>query len=57
MEFKLSQEDYNWLLLALGYAAGGARKDQDEVLFGHFIRIANVIGSHSPNFQPYEVPK
>lgn len=57
MELTLSQDEYLWLFLILGYAAAAARKDQDEDTLLNILRVTNAIGRNSCNFQPLLLPE
>jgi hypothetical protein len=48
----LTNEQYEVLILALGFAADGAK---DSRLFAAFIRLANAVNEGNPNWVPYEV--
>jgi hypothetical protein len=53
--FRLSDDDYHMLLLALGYATGAAREQNRPCLARSFIRVANAITRDNPNWKPFEV--
>jgi hypothetical protein len=48
----MTREEYNLLLIALGYATGAA-KNLD--LQQAFLRLVNMINEGNPNYTPYEV--
>lgn len=45
----MTQDDYNTLLWALGYATGGAESIYRDTLLG----LVNRLNIGNPNFQPY----
>lgn len=55
MSFELTEEQYQQLIFALGYAAGTAHKNENKELFWSIVRLTNAVGAHSPNYIPYAV--
>lgn len=54
----LKHSDYQWLLIALGYASGAASKAPGEkMLVSSFLRLANVMNEGNPEWTPYPIPK
>jgi hypothetical protein len=57
VEVSLTLDEYEMLLVALGFATASARMQNDQRLFANLIRIVNAVGRSSPGrFVPYEVP-
>jgi hypothetical protein len=52
MTFELSRDDFDFLLMALGYAAGKASLD-DQALTERIFKLANAINLKNPNWKPY----
>jgi hypothetical protein len=57
IQVNLTSEEYEGLLLLLGYATGAAMKEGGSKLACSFLRIANAVGRSSPNFIPYAIPE
>jgi hypothetical protein len=51
---KMSQEDWSFLLFALGYFTGGREKESERAVAIEFI---NRINEGNPEFKPYKVKK
>ncbi len=51
----MTVDQYELLLLALGYATGAASKDGSS-FFWTFVRLVNELNEGNPNFTPYELP-
>lgn len=54
--FTLSPNDYDLLLIMLGYAVGAAAERKDRHVLRIFLRLTNEINKNNPNFRPYELP-
>jgi hypothetical protein len=52
---KLSRDEFDTLLLALGYATGAADRDGNRRFFYAFMRITNAVNRDNPNFTPYAI--
>ena len=50
----MSREDYNLLLIVLGYATGGAIKDH-WIPAERMFELTNRLNQGNPNFTPYQV--
>lgn len=50
----ISHEDYNTLLLCLGFAAGSAMKETQLPMAHAFLKLANSINVGNPDWTPYE---
>jgi hypothetical protein len=50
----MTHQDYNALLLALGFAAGRA---DDKPMFWRLIGLVNRLNAGNPHFTPYEIPE
>jgi hypothetical protein len=48
-------DEFELLLMALGYAAGAAHRDHDQHLFWRWIKLANSINRGNPQYRPYEI--
>lgn len=55
IQAELDHDQYQLLLLAMGMAAGCARRDDNTKLFTDLIRLANVMFANDPAYRPYEV--
>jgi hypothetical protein len=55
MTIELTEDEFDMLLICIGYAIGAALKD-DEKLGYSFVRVANAVCRDRPNFTPYEIP-
>ena len=53
---EMTRDDFDTLILALGYAAGAAHANPDLTLFWRWIAFANRLNATNPNFTPYEIP-
>lgn len=51
----LTNEEYDELLIMIGYAAGSAGKMGNMELRNNFLRLLNRINEGNPNWTPYEV--
>lgn len=49
----LNRQDYDSLLLCLGYAIGGATKDNALDIANVFLRLANTVNQGNPDWRPY----
>jgi hypothetical protein len=57
MQIDLSEDEFEVLILALGYAAGAASKDNvNPSLVDSFIRVANAVNRNNPRWTNYEIP-
>jgi hypothetical protein len=56
MTFELNEEEFDMLLILMGYAIGAAL-EADEKLGYSFVRLANTVCRDRPNFTPYEIPE
>jgi hypothetical protein len=54
--FALTQEEFDVLLLALGYATGAAMRDFNSDMACRFMRLANRVNQNNPNWKPYILP-
>jgi hypothetical protein len=54
---EMDREDYNMLLLMLGYATGAASKEHNQAKFWRLIDFVNRLNADNPNFRPYEIPE
>lgn len=54
--FTLSRDDYEILLIMLGFATGAAAKEGDRKLVQSFVRLTNEINKNNPHWTNYEVP-
>jgi hypothetical protein len=50
----ISRNDYNTLLLCLGFAAGSAIKEGTPPMAHSFLKLANSINVGNPDWTPYE---
>ena len=51
---ELSNDEFDRLLIALGYATGAARQQHGD-LADSFLRLANLINKDNPRWTPYKV--
>jgi hypothetical protein len=56
MQIDLNGDEFDVLLIALGYATGAVSKDNPG-LADSFMRIANAVNRNNPLWTPYEVPE
>lgn len=55
---EMSRDEYNQLLLCIGYALGAAVERQDKMVFNMWLKIANRVNEGSNEFIPYgEIPE
>ncbi len=52
---RLSSDNFDRLLFALGYAGGCAVKDGDLAKFRSLLQLANAINEGNPHWRPYNV--
>jgi hypothetical protein len=52
----LTLNEYQWLLLMLGYATAKAR-EKDIALSYRFLELANAVGRNNPHWVPYQIPE
>jgi hypothetical protein len=53
----MTRDDYDKLMLMLGYATGAANMAGELTLFWSWLRLANELNNGNPNFRPYEIPE
>lgn len=53
-EFRLSRDEYQMLIFALGFATGAAFS-AEHMGYG-FLKLSNLINRDNPNWHPYEIP-
>lgn len=53
----MTVEEYESLLMALGYALGFSNNRGNLDLFSEWIKLANSLNKGNPKYTPYEVPK
>jgi hypothetical protein len=52
----LTRDEFETLLLALGYATGAALARKERSLSLNFIRLMNALNRDNPDYVPYEIP-
>lgn len=52
---RLTSDDFDGLLLAIGYAAGAAMRDGNRAMFLGLLRLANAINEGNPRWTRYNV--
>jgi hypothetical protein len=52
----LTRDEFDTLLLCMGYAAGAARQQEDTTLAASFLRLANAVNRGNPQWTPYAIP-
>lgn len=52
----MDRDDYDRLLLVLGYCTGAAANGDGPVTFIGMVRLINRLNEGNPGFTPYEVP-
>jgi hypothetical protein len=57
MTIELTQDEFDSLLVMVGYAAGAAFKEGNRNMAYRFICIANKINANNPRWFPYEIPE
>lgn len=50
VQITLTKDEFNWLVFAMGLAAGGANKDAN--LFTRMVKLTNAINDGNPNWAP-----
>jgi len=53
---RLSVNDYETLLLMLGFAAGAVSRESHQNIFWRWVALVNRINEGNPQFTPYEIP-
>lgn len=53
---RVTQEEFDELLLVLGYAGGSAAREQNRWMLPMSLRLVNRLNTGNPDFRPYEVP-
>jgi hypothetical protein len=53
----MSKDDFDRLLLMLGFAAGAAKAQGDNVRFYSWIEFVNELNRTNPRFIPYQIPE
>ena len=53
---RITQEEWDELIGALGYVCGTSLRKQDTEMAQRVLRIANRLNAGNPDFIPYEVP-
>lgn len=53
----LTRDEYETLLLMLGFATGAAVKENNNKLAVSFLRLANKINENNPRWIRYEIPQ
>ena len=54
---ELTDDEFGWLIVALGMAMGETLKQQDAVLARNMLRLANAVNRDNPNWRIYEIPE
>lgn len=54
---RLTSDQFDSLLLGIGYAAGAAMGDGNRAMFGSLLRLANAINEGNPRWTPYNVER
>jgi hypothetical protein len=54
MKIEFSQEDFDLLLLTIGYATGAAMVRGELEQADRFVYLANQVNKNNPNWKPYE---
>lgn len=52
----MTRDDFDNLILMLGYATGAASAQQDQTMFWNWLRFANELNNGNPHFRPYDIP-
>ena len=55
VKLEMGVDEWQTLLLALGYAAGASFRDKP--VFWKLVRFANEVNRTNPSFTPYEIPE
>jgi len=55
MTFTLTRDEFEVLLLMMGYATGAAFKENPRLAHS-FLELANRVNKDSPNWKPYQIP-
>jgi hypothetical protein len=54
---RLTRDEFDVLLIMMGYAAAAAYQQKNTSMAYAFIRIANAVNKDNLNWTPYEVPE
>lgn len=54
---EMSGDDFDQLLMILGYAAGSAHRDRELLTFYAWLDFTNRLNATNPSFTPYEIPE
>jgi hypothetical protein len=57
LNLNLTREEFDTLILALGFATGSAFKQGMGKLSYSLLELANTINKDNPNWKPYEIPQ
>lgn len=57
VQLTMSRDDYDALLMQLGYAAGAAGRNDDPVFHRNNILLLNRLNAGNPNYTMYRAPK
>lgn len=53
----LTRQEFESLLLVVGFAGGYALRDQNTSIFRLSVRCANAVNRDNPGYMPYDVPE
>jgi hypothetical protein len=56
MTIELTQDDYDSLLVLIGYATGAAYQHGNLAMARRFLALANRINKDNPAWIPYDIP-
>lgn len=54
---ELEENEFEMILLALGYAAGAAMKEKERAMANMFLYAANALNRGNPNWTMYALPE
>jgi hypothetical protein len=53
---EMSQDDYQQLLMMVGYGLGSVRRNGNEDLYWDWLKFINEMNAGNPGFKPYKIP-
>lgn len=57
IHIELTRDEFELLLIALGYATSRAIQEHDHGQMVRFLRLANSVNKNNPSWKAYEIPE
>lgn len=54
---EMTRDDYERLLIIIGFACGAAMRDRDDVPLYSWLQFTNELNAGNPKFRQYEIPE